>query len=86
MTGQRSRLQRILIDIVGWYGLATVVLAYTSVSLSFISPNTYLYQLLNLTGSFGLGAVAFFKRAYQNGVLNVVWAGIAIIALARLIL
>jgi hypothetical protein len=75
-----------VIEVLGWYGLAAVVLAYGTVSLSFISPNSYIYQLLNLTGSFGLGSVAFVKRAYQNGVLNVVWAAIAIIALTRMIL
>ena len=73
-------------EILGWYGLAAVVLAYASVSLSFISPSSYLYQSLNLSGAVGLGLVAFMKKAYQNGVLNIVWGAIAIIAMIRLFL
>ncbi len=72
-------------EILGWYGLIAVVIAYGSVSLNFVSPNTYVYQFLNLSGSVGLGLVAFVKRAYQNGVLNVVWGAIAVVALIRLI-
>ena len=81
-----AKLWAILVEVLGWYGLGTVVLAYALVSLSFVSANSYVYQLLNLNGAFGLGIVAFVKRAYQNGVLNIVWAAIAIIALLRLIL
>ncbi len=73
-------------EILGWYGLIAVVIAYGSVSLNFVSPNTYVYQFLNLSGSVGLGLVAFVRRAYQNGVLNVVWGAIAVVALIRLIL
>ena len=72
-------------EILGWYGLIAVVIAYGSVSLNFVSPNTYVYQFLNLSGSVGLGLVAFVRRAYQNGVLNVVWGAIAVVALIRLI-
>ena len=62
-----------------------VVIAYGTVSLSLISPNSYLYQLLNLSGSLGLGLIAFVRKAYQNGALNIVWATIAIVALLRLL-
>jgi hypothetical protein len=74
-----------VIDVLGWYGLGVVVLAYGAVSLGFILPSSYTYQFMNLSGSFGLGAVAFAKRAYQNAVLNIVWAAVAVIALSRLI-
>jgi len=76
----------VFVEVLGWYGLVAVVLAYGSVSLSFISPTSYLYQFLNLSGSVGLGLVAFVKRAYQNGVLNIVWGTIAVVAILRLFL
>jgi predicted DNA repair protein MutK len=78
--------REILVEALGWYGLVAVVLAYGSVSLSFISPTSYIYQFLNLSGSIGLGLVAFVKRAYQNGVLNIVWGAIAVVAILRLVL
>ena len=74
-----------IVQILGWYGLIAVVIAYGTVSLSFVSPNSYAYQLLNLSGSVGLGLVAFVKKAYQNTVLNLVWGTIAVVALTRLI-
>ncbi|MGA2625966.1 MAG: hypothetical protein ABSF63_02760 [Candidatus Bathyarchaeia archaeon] len=80
-----DHIRRTGVEILGWYGLIAVVIAYGSVSLNFVSPNTYVYQFLNLSGSVGLGLVAFVKRAYQNGVLNVVWGAIAVVALIRLI-
>ena len=77
---------RAVVEILGWYGLIAVVIAYGTVSLSFVSPTSYAYQFLNLSGAVGLGLLAFVKRAYQNGVLNLVWGAIAIVALIRLIL
>ena len=77
---------RAVVEILGWYGLIAIVIAYSSVSLSFVSPNSYVYQVLNLSGAVGLGLVAFVKRAYQNGGLNLVWGAIAVVALVRLIL
>ena len=81
-----SQRWRVLVEILGWYGLIAVVIAYASVSLSFVSPNSYVYQFLNLSGAVGLGLVAFVKKAYQNGVLNLVWGAIAVLALVRSIL
>jgi hypothetical protein len=81
-----SQRWRGLVEILGWYGLIAVVIAYATVSLSFVSPNSYVYQFLNLSGAVGLGLVAFVRKAYQNGVLNLVWGGIAVVALVRLIL
>ena len=80
------RARGLLVEVLGWYGLVAVVLAYGSVSLSFISPTSYIYQFLNLSGSIGLGLVAFVKRAWQNGVLNIVWGAIAVVAILRLFL
>ncbi len=75
-----------VVEILGWYGLIAIVIAYGTVSLNLASPNSYAYQFLNLSGAVGLGLIAFVKKAYQNGVLNVVWAAIAVVALIRLIL
>lgn len=85
MLMKAAKAWKLMVEILGWYGLLAVVIAYATVSLSFISPNSYLYQLLNLSGAFGLGLVAFVRRAYQNGVLNVVWCAIAVTALLRLL-
>ena len=84
-TLRANKAKQIAVEVLGWYGLVAVVIAYGTVSLSLISPNSYLYQLLNLSGSLGLGLIAFVRKAYQNGALNIVWATIAVVALLRLL-
>ena len=37
-------------------------------------------------GAAGIVVVSFYKGAYQPGVLNIVWAGIALLAIGGLLL
>lgn len=79
-------MKKILIETVGWYGTIAIIGAYALVSFSFVRSSSFLYQLLNITGSLGIMAHALNKKDYQPAVLNVVWAiiaGIAIIGLFR---
>ncbi|MFA5935455.1 MAG: hypothetical protein WC787_01190 [Patescibacteria group bacterium] len=73
------------IEIVGWYGTVAIVLGYALVSFSFLQPTSIHYQLLNATGALGIVTVSFYKKAYQPGVLNIIWAIIALIAVARIL-
>ncbi len=77
-------MKKHLIEIVGWYGTAAILLAYALVSFSVISPINLWYQLLNATGAIGIVVVSFAKKAYPPGVLNIVWTIIALIAIARM--
>ncbi len=72
-------------EILGWYGAAAIVLAYALVSFSILEPTSAWYQLLNGTGAFGMVVVSFAKKAYQPGVLNIIWAVIAIVALVKIL-
>ena len=69
----------------GWYGTVAILVAYALVSFHLVSADNIWYQLLNLTGALGIAAVSYAKRAYQPMVLNVMWAGIAVVALVRII-
>ena len=80
------RVRELFVEVFGWYGLVAFVFAYGSVSFSLISPISYLYQFLNLSSAVGLGLVAFAKKAYQNGILNLVWALIAVAAIIHILL
>lgn len=72
------------IEIFGWYGTVAIVLAYALVSFFFIQPTSIYYQLLNATGALGIVTVSLYKKAYQPGVLNVIWTAIALVAIARM--
>ena len=70
---------------IGWYGTGAIVLAYALVSFSVLSTSSFLYQIMNGTGALGIIYISFKKKAYQPGVLNIIWAIIAFIAIIRLL-
>lgn len=71
------------IEIIGWYGMAAVLVAYALVNLTILPSNSLVCILLNLTGSIGLLTAAAIKRAHQLVVLNIVWAMIAVVGLFK---
>lgn len=73
-------------DIFGWYGATAVLGAYLLVSFAILHPRSLEYQLLNLTGSIGLGTVCYFRRTYQPLFVNIIWGLIAIFAIINILL
>lgn len=45
-------------EIIGWYGMGAILLAYALVSFNFLSVSSTIYQLLNFTGAAG-GSIYF---------------------------
>jgi hypothetical protein len=79
-----SHKNALFVDVVGWYGMSAIVGAYVLVSFNVLDSKSAWYQLLNLTGALGIGAVSWAKRALQPAVLNLVWSVIAVVALVRI--
>ena len=73
-----------IIEIFGWYGTVAIVSAYFLVSFSFLSSTNIWYQILNGTGALGIVGISFYKKTYQPGVLNIIWAIIALIAIIKI--
>jgi hypothetical protein len=73
-------------ELLGWYGAAAILVAYALVSTGVISPHSWQYQLLNLTGSLGILAISLAKHAKQPAVLNIVWAAVALVALVGMVI
>jgi len=76
---------KLFVEVFGWYGMVAIVVTYALVSFSIMAPTSVWYQVLNGTGALGIVIVSFCKRAYQPGVLNVIWTLIAIAALLKII-
>lgn len=74
-----------IIEIFGWYGAIAIVTAYFLVSFSYIESTGIAYQILNATGALGIALVSLHKRAYQPGVLNMIWAAIAVAAIVKIL-
>ncbi len=78
--------KRLIDELIGWYGTFAIVLAYALVSFNILSASSFLYQIMNGTGALGIVYISFKKKAYQPGVLNILWAIIALIAIVRLLI
>lgn len=77
---------KLLLEVLGWYGMVAILLAYGLISFSFITSDSFIYHILNLTGAIGILVISVAKKAYQPAALNVVWSFIAIVALLRIFL
>lgn len=74
-----------VIKISGWYGTVAIVAAYALSSFSVIETQDLLYQILNFTGAIGIVMISFYKKAYQPGILNLIWSVIAFFAMMNII-
>ncbi len=70
-------------EILGWYGVAAILLAYLLNNLNVIGTSNPWYSILNLTGAIGILIDAYRQKNYQPVVLNIVWALIAVISLFK---
>ena len=77
--------KKVIEEILGWYGTVAIVLAYALSSFEVIAPTDLIYQSLNGTGAVGIMWISFKKKAYQPGVLNAIWAVIAVVAIIKIL-
>jgi predicted membrane metal-binding protein len=72
-------------EVLGWYGVIAILLAYALLSLDFVESQSLSYQMLNLTGAIGVMIDAIADHDAQPVVLNVIWAAIAVLAIVRIL-
>lgn len=75
-----------LIELYGWYGVLAILSAYVLQNFFVLSGHSYLYQVLNLTGALGIISVSLQDKEYQEVVLNIIWATVALIGIGSLLL
>ena len=71
------------IDIVGWLGALSVLVAYLMISIGKWEGDSIPYQGFNLIGGVCLIANTLYFGAYPSSLVNLVWVGIAIYTLVR---
>jgi hypothetical protein len=74
-----------LLEILGWTGSIMVVGMYGLNSYQKIKSDSILYLTFNFLGGILLALYAFYKSAYANVFINVVWILIAVPAIYKLI-
>jgi hypothetical protein len=71
------------IEVVGWVGAALILIAYLLLSAGRLEARSTVYQGLNLAGAIAFVLNSGWNGAIPSAALNVVWAGIALVALVR---
>jgi hypothetical protein len=74
----------LLIEIVGWAGSISVLLAYALLSSGRVRAQSLLYQLMNVGGAIGMAINGWAHMALPSVFNNVIWMAIGVIALARM--
>jgi hypothetical protein len=72
------------IDVLGWIGSVLILLAYGLNSYQKIRSDSWSFSILNFTGALFFIIYTVYKEAYANAFLNIVWAIIALIGMARI--
>ncbi len=73
-------------ELVGWYGVFAILLAYGCNMLGWLSAHDFAYLALNITGSLGILIDAFQHKNWQPVVLNAIWMIIGFIGLGNALL
>jgi len=71
----------LFIDIVGWIGAGLILGAYALLTAGRLDAKSYAYQGMNVVGALGFIANGWWHGAMPSAVLNVIWAGIGMVAL-----
>ena len=69
-------------DAIGWVGAIALLIAYAMVSHKKLEADSGMSQLLNISGSLLLAANTIFYGSYPSTFVNLIWAGIAVFAIA----
>lgn len=75
-----------IVQAVGWVGSGMLLLAYLLLSCRKVSSKHISYQALNLFGAITAGIFLHHQKAWSMLALEIIWAGIAGIALIQLLM
>jgi len=73
------------VDIVGWAGAVLVLAAYGLVSTKRLDGDSVAYQALNVAGAAGMLINTYVRGALPSAALNVIWIGVGIYVLAKIV-
>ncbi|NIA02296.1 MAG: hypothetical protein GWP15_02850 [Nitrospirae bacterium] len=79
-----TKTKTIIIETVGWMGTVLIVLAYFLISNAYVVGDSFVYQLMNLSGAVFLGISLVVKKAWPALTLQVIWSVIAVWALVTI--
>lgn len=79
----KLKMEKLIVDIIGWLGSALLVAAYILVSKKRIDPESIPYQGMNLGGSIMLIVNSYYYGAFPSTAVNVVWIFIGLFYISK---
>lgn len=76
--------EKLLVDIAGWAAALLILGAYALLTAGKVDAKSPLYQSMNVLGAICFVVNLTFLKAWPAAMLNVVWAGIGLVALIRI--
>ncbi|MFN2472847.1 MAG: hypothetical protein ABR588_02845 [Sphingomicrobium sp.] len=74
----------LLVEAVGWVAAVLILAAYFLLTLGRMTARSPAYQWMNVGGALGFIVNSGWNGAVPSAALNVVWAGIGVVALWRM--
>ena len=76
--------ERLLVDVAGWAAALLILGGYALLTAGKLTARSPAYQWMNVLGAIGFVINSGYFKAWPSAVLNVIWAGIGIVALLRI--
>ena len=74
---------KIISETIGWLGAIILLSAYALNSFKIIEGDSLIYQSMNLMGSILIMIYTYYKKAYPNTLLNLIWGIISLAAIIK---
>lgn len=74
----------VVIEIVGWLGAGLILAAYGLLTAGRLKSDSVAYHAMNVVGALGFIANGWWHGALPSTVLNIIWAGIGLVALWKI--
>ena len=75
----------LLMEVAGWIGAVMILAGYGLLSAGNLDAKSPTYQWLNVVGATGFIANSSWNGAWPSAALNVIWVGIGVVALVRIL-
>ena len=76
--------ERLIVDVAGWAAALLILSGYALLTAGKVDARSPAYQWMNVLGAIGFVINSGYFKAWPSAVLNVIWAGIGIVALIRI--
>ncbi len=71
----------LIITIAGWIGMALILVSYLLITTRQLSPNSMVYQIINIVGAAGVVSDSIVGGAWPSAIFFMIWGCMAIIYL-----